>query len=134
MEKREPLFKYVDCVRVSVPDVEAGLEYYRDGLGHKLLWRLPEYAGLQMPDTKTEIVLDTHPHAPEVFIKVAAVKDAVKKIKEAGGKVIVPAYEIEVGLYAVVEDPWENRYVIMDTTKGLFVTGADGNVTGTSIQ
>jgi catechol 2,3-dioxygenase-like lactoylglutathione lyase family enzyme len=79
LDKVTPLFQYVDCVRISVPDLEQGLRFYRDILGHKLLWRMKDFIGLQMPDTKTEIVLDTHPHAPEIFMRVQAVGEAVNK-------------------------------------------------------
>jgi predicted enzyme related to lactoylglutathione lyase len=125
-----PLLQYVDCWRISVPDLEQGLRFYRDELGHKLLWRLKDYAGLQMPDSATEIVLDTHPHAPEIFMRVKDVGEAVKQITAAGGKIVVPPYEIEIGLCAVVQDPWGNQFVIVDISKGLLVTDAAGNVTG----
>jgi lactoylglutathione lyase len=125
------LFQFVDCVRISVSDLTAGEEYYRGRLGHKVLWRMKDYIGLQMPDTKTEIVLDTHPHAPEIFFKVDDVNEAVKIIVAAGGKVTVSPYEIEVGLCSTVQDPWGNNFVLLDTSKGLLVTDADGNVTGT---
>jgi predicted enzyme related to lactoylglutathione lyase len=121
----------VDCVRISVPDLEKGLRFYRDQLGHKVLWRMKNYIGLQMPDTKTEIVLDTHPHAPEIFMRVQSVGEAVNQITASGGKIIVPPYEIEIGLCAVVQDPWGNQFTILDISKGLLVTDADGNVTGT---
>ena len=126
-----PILQYVDCVRISVPNLEKGLSFYRDCLGHKMLWRMKDYIGLQMPDTKTEIVLDTHPHAPEIFMRVQAVEAAVNQITAIGGKIIVPPYEIEIGLCAVVQDPWGNQFTILDISKGLLVTDADGNVTGT---
>ena len=126
-----PILQYVDCVRISVPDLEKGLRFYCDQLGHKVLWRMKDYIGLQMSDTKTEIVLDTHPHAPEIFMRVQSVGEAVNQITASGGKIIVPPYEIEIGLCAVVQDPWGNQFTILDISKGLLVTDADGNVTGT---
>ena len=132
MTKTRPLLKAVDCIRVSVSDIEAGLKFYQGELGHKLLWRLKDYAAVQMPDSKTEIVLDAHQHTPEIFLKVESVINAVKKIISAGGKVIVPPYEIEVGYCAGIQDPFGNQFVLMDTSKGLFVTDAKGNVTGIS--
>ena len=127
---KAPLLQYVDCWRISVPDLEQGLRFYCDELGHKVLWRMKDYAGLQMPDSATEIVLDTHPHAPKIFMRVEAVGKAVEQITAAGGKIVVPAYEIEIGQCAVVQDPWGNQFVILDVSKGLLVTDADGNVTG----
>jgi predicted enzyme related to lactoylglutathione lyase len=130
LEKVTPLLQYVDCWRISVPDLEQGLRFYRDELGHKVLWRLKDYVGLQMPDSATEIVLDTHPHGPEIFMRVKDVGEAVKQITAGGGKIVVPPYEIEIGLCAVVQDPWGNQFVIVDISKGLLVTDAAGNVTG----
>jgi predicted enzyme related to lactoylglutathione lyase len=126
-----PLLQYVDCVRISVSDLEKGLSFYRDCLGHKMLWRMKDYIGLQMPDTKTEIVLDTHPHAPEIFMRVQAVGEAIKQITASGGKIIVPPYEIEIGLCAVAQDPWGNQFTILDISKGLLSTDTEGNVINT---
>jgi lactoylglutathione lyase len=131
LEKITSLLQYVDCWRISVPDLEKGLRFYCDQLGHKVLWRLKDYIGLQMTDSTTEIVLDTHPHAPEVFMRVRAVGEAVKQITAGGGKIVVPPYEIEIGLCAVVQDPWGNQFVLVDISKGLLVMDAAGNVTGT---
>ncbi len=129
-----PLFQYVDCIRLSVPDLEKGLEFYRDKLGHKVLWRMGNFVALQMPETQTEILLHTEPRAPEIYMKVTSVIEAVEKIKSAGGKVIFPPHEIEVGLRAMVADPFGNEYTVIDTSKGLLVTDAEGKVTGTAKQ
>ena len=37
---------------------------------------------------------------------------------EAGGKVIIEPFDLAIGKGAVVEDPWGNRVVIVDLTKG----------------
>ena len=37
-----PLFQKIDAVTVPVPDLEAGLRFYRDSLGHELRWRNDE--------------------------------------------------------------------------------------------
>ena len=129
---KTPVLECIDCIRISVPDLESGLKFYRDQLGHKVLWRMQNYIGLKMPVSQTEIVLDTHPHAPEVFIKVKDVKEAVKSILAGGGSVTVSPYEIEVGFCASIRDPWGNGFVLMDTSKGLLTTDPEGNVTGVS--
>jgi catechol 2,3-dioxygenase-like lactoylglutathione lyase family enzyme len=54
-----PLFRKVDCIRVPVPDLEAGLRFYRDALGHELVWRTPTAAGLTTRDADAEIVVHT---------------------------------------------------------------------------
>ena len=78
-----PLIRKVDCIRLYVSDLEAGLAFYRDRLGHALLWRT-----------------------------------------------IVPPFDIQIGRCVVLEDPWGNPLVLLDTSKGLLKTDADGNVIG----
>lgn len=36
MPNTTPLFRNVDCIRVPVADLDAGLAFYRDALGHEL--------------------------------------------------------------------------------------------------
>ena len=60
------LFRKVDCVRLFVKDLDAALVFYRDQLGHDLVWRTASAAGLQMPDTDSEIVLQTERGVLEV--------------------------------------------------------------------
>lgn len=36
---KEPLFRKVDCLRIPVPELNAGLAFYHDSLGHELIWR-----------------------------------------------------------------------------------------------
>jgi catechol 2,3-dioxygenase-like lactoylglutathione lyase family enzyme len=55
----EPLIRKVDGVQVIVPDLEAGLAFYRDKLGHELRWRNETSAGLSMPDGEAELVIQT---------------------------------------------------------------------------
>ena len=56
---RSPLLRLVDAVTIPVPDLDEGLRFYRDQLGHQLLWRddAVGQAGLLLPDSTTEIVL-----------------------------------------------------------------------------
>jgi predicted enzyme related to lactoylglutathione lyase len=123
-----PLLQYVDCIRLSVPDIETGLHFYRDKLGHKLLWRMADAAGLQMKDTQTEIVIHTESHVPDYAIKVQNVDDAARQVEEAGGKIIKPPFDIRIGRWAVVQDPWGNQFSVLDFSKGLLVTDSEGNV------
>jgi lactoylglutathione lyase len=128
--KPEPLMQTVDCVRLYVTDLEAGLAFYRDQLGHELIWRTDEAVGLRMPDTATEIVLHTQQQEPEIDFKVESAETAIIRFQEAGGKVILIPFDIQIGRCAVVEDPWGNRLVLLDATKGSLVTDVEGNVTG----
>lgn len=56
-----PLLRQVDAVTIPVPDLDLGLRFYRDQLGHRLLWRNNAIgqAGLSLADAETEIVLST---------------------------------------------------------------------------
>jgi catechol 2,3-dioxygenase-like lactoylglutathione lyase family enzyme len=57
-----PLFKKIDAVTIPVPDLDAGLRFYRDDLGHHLRWRnddVGQARALAMNGSDTEIVLST---------------------------------------------------------------------------
>lgn len=127
---QEPLARKVDCVRLSVLDLDAGLAFYRDQLGHELIWRTAEAIGLRMPDTDAEIVLHTTPGAPEIDLTVDSAAAAAVRFEQAGGKVITPPFDIQIGRAVVVQDPWGNQFVLLDASKGLLVTDATGNVIG----
>jgi lactoylglutathione lyase len=124
----EPLFRKVDCLRLPVPNLDAGLAFYQQRLGHELIWRTATQVGLRLPDTDAELVLQTEQPGPEVDLLVRSVEKAVAALLEAGGRVIVPAFDIRIGRCAVVEDPWGNRLTVLDVTKGSLVTDAFGNV------
>lgn len=124
------LFQKVDAVTIPVPDLDAGLRFYRDGLGHRLRWRNDAIgqAALAMADSETEIVLSTElGYEPDWL--VADVVQAVAVIVAAGGQVISEAADIPVGRVAVVLDPFGNTLVLVDLSKGLYVTDDAGNVT-----
>lgn len=125
-----PLFRKVDCLRLYVPDLEAGLAFYRDRLGHELIWRSATAAALRMPDTDAELVIQTEEQRQEIDLLVDSADEAAKFIEESGGKIIVPPFDIQIGRCAVLEDPWGNPLVVLDISKGLFATDADGNIIG----
>jgi lactoylglutathione lyase len=128
------MFQKVDCVRLRVSNLEEGLRFYRDCLGHQLTWRRGNSeAGLRMPDADTELVLFTGAASettemPEVDLLVRSADDATTQLREAGGRVIEGPFDIPVGRCAVVADPFENKLVVLDLSKGLLKTDADGNV------
>ena len=128
--KPGPLMQMVDCVRLFVTDLEAGLAFYRDQLGHELIWRSDEAVGLRLPDTDTELVLHTKQQELEIDFKVGSADAAAIRFEEAGGKVIVPPFDIQIGRCLVVEDPWGNEFVLLDATKGLLETDTAGNIIG----
>jgi nucleoside phosphorylase/predicted enzyme related to lactoylglutathione lyase len=127
---RKPLFEKVDCLSLHVPDLESGLSFYRDKLGHALIWRTAVAAGLRMPGTEAELVIQTEQEGQEVDLTVQSADEAAQRFTEAGGEVVVPPFDIQIGRCAVVRDPWGNQLVLLDTSKGLLRTDEEGNVVG----
>ena len=44
---------------------------------------------------------------------------------------MVQPFDIQIGRCTVVEDPWGNRLVLLDMSKGPLVTNSAGNVVST---
>ena len=126
----EPLFRKIDCLQIPVPDLEAGLAFYRDQLGHELIWRTSTAAGLRLADSDAEIVIQTERPELETNLTVTSADAAAAAIVNAGGRVLVQPIDIQIGRCTVVADPWGNRLVLLDTSKGLLLTDERGNVVG----
>jgi predicted enzyme related to lactoylglutathione lyase len=124
------LLRDVDCVRIPVPDLEHGLAFYRDRLGHELIWRTGEAAGLRLPGGDTELVLRVDRPEPEVDFLVDSADEATAAMVDAGGTVVTPPFDIPVGRVAVVADPFGNPLCLIDLSRGRYVTGEDGTVIG----
>jgi catechol 2,3-dioxygenase-like lactoylglutathione lyase family enzyme len=124
----DPAFLKVDCLRLPVADLAEALRFYRDGLGHDVLWRTPTTAGLRLPDSSAELVLHTEGGPPETDLSVRSVPETAQRIQQLGGRLDAGPFEIAIGLCAVVSDPWGNRLVLLDNSKGLLQTDAEGNV------
>jgi predicted enzyme related to lactoylglutathione lyase len=120
----------VDCIRLYVADLGGGLAFYRDRLGHELIWRTQEAAGLRLAADESEIVLHTEKMPVEVDLKVESADVAAERFVSAGGTVVVPPFDIQIGRAAVVEDPWGNQLVLLDSSKGHLITDDDGRVVG----
>jgi predicted enzyme related to lactoylglutathione lyase len=123
-----PLLRKVDCVQIPVPDLDAGLRFYRDGLGLELKRRHATQAGLRLGDT--ELVLQTERPDPETDFLVDSAEEAVRRVEALGGSVLSGPEDIPVGRVAKVADPFGNSLVLLDLSKGTFQTGPDGTVTG----
>lgn len=126
------LFKNIDCVELYVSDLDEGIKYYIDGVGLKLLWRTTTSAGLSMENDNAEILLQTERKHMEVDFKVESLIDTIDKIINAGGRIKYGPFDIPIGKCAVINDKWDNEYVILDMSKGRYVTDENGNVTGVS--
>jgi lactoylglutathione lyase len=133
-DQPQPLFQQIDCIRLPVPNLDEALAFYRDRLGHELVWRSDRSAGLRMPDTDTEIVLHTDEHGQEIDLKVASADAATARFVEAGGTVLVPPFDIQIGRCVVVADPWGNPLVLLDTSRGLLITDGAGNIIGNTTE
>ncbi|MDO8617064.1 MAG: VOC family protein [Dehalococcoidia bacterium] len=125
-----PLFRKLDCLQIPVPDLRAGLAFYGDRLGHELNWRTDTAAGLRMPESDAEIVLQTERPQLEANLLVDSADAAAERFVQAGGRVLAGPFDIQVGRCVVVQDPWGNVLVLLDLTKGRLVTDAQGNVVG----
>lgn len=124
------LLRKVDCVRLYVDNLETGLSFYRDRLGRELIWRTTTAAGLRLPESNAELVLQTENERQEVDFLVDSAEAAATFLEEAGGHVIVPPFDIQIGRCVVVEDPWGNPLVLLDTSKGLLATDSEGMSSG----
>ena len=127
----EPLFRKIDCLALPVADLDKAIEFYAQ-LGHDVIWCTATSAGLRLPESNAELVLQTERPGPETDLSVEDVGAAVDQIVAAGGRVVVEPFDIAIGRCAVVSDPWDNRLVILDNSKGHLTTDDAGNVTGVS--
>ncbi len=125
-----PLFRRIDCIRLPVSDLEAGLSFYRDALGHELIWRTETSAGLRLAEDDTELVIHTEGLPPEIDIKVESADAAAAEFVAAGGRILREPFDIQIGRCAVIADPWGNTLVLLDSSKGLLVTDDKGYVVG----
>ena len=124
------LFKNIDCIELYVPNLDEGIEYYKDCLGLKLLWRTETSVGFGMESDIAEIVIQSERKYMSVDIKVESVIDSVDRIIKAGGRVKFGPFDIPIGKCAVICDKWDNEYAILDMSKGRYTTDENGNVTG----
>jgi catechol 2,3-dioxygenase-like lactoylglutathione lyase family enzyme len=119
----------VDAIVLRVPDLEAGLSFYRDALDHELIWRTESMAGLRMATSGTELVLAVD-RGPEADLLVASIDGAVRSFTDRGGTLVAGPHDIAVGRLAVVRDPFGTELVLVDLSRGRYATDSDGQVTG----
>lgn len=125
------MFRKVDCVLVRVPSLDAGLAFYRDKLGHRLVWRMGnESAGLALDDAETELVLRAEEGEPEFDLLVDSVETSAANFVAAGGAMVGAIEQIAVGKRATLRDPWGNHLPILDLSEGTLETDAASNVVG----
>jgi lactoylglutathione lyase len=127
-----PLFHKIDCVRLHVDDLDAALAFYRDHLGQRLIWRTDYAIGLGMPESDAKIVLVTEEIGEEIDFLVGSADEAASQMVAAGGKMLTPPFDIQIGRCVVVQDPWGNKLVLLDMSKGSLKTDSEGNVIGSN--
>ena len=124
------LIQSVDGVQFYVPDLDAGVRFYRDLLGHEPIWRSETAVGFRMPDSEAEIVIQNEREYQETDLKVDSADEAAQRIEASGGRVVAGPFDIAIGRAVIVEDPWGNRMVMLDNSKGRLLTDDEDNVTG----
>ncbi|CAN7592210.1 VOC family protein [Terrabacter sp. LjRoot27] len=114
-----PVLRSVDAITVPVPGLDEGLAFYRDRLGHQVVWRNDAVgqAGLALPDSRVELVLSTRQRMEPNWL-VESIDTAVHDLVEAGASVAAEPATIPVGRVAVVIDPFGNPLVLVELTRG----------------
>jgi catechol 2,3-dioxygenase-like lactoylglutathione lyase family enzyme len=111
------LVRKIDCIRLPVDNLDEAIVYY-GRLGRELIWRRPTQAGLRLPDTDAELVVQTENPDPEIDLLVGDADGAAGVFAKAGGRVVRRPFDIEVGRCVFVEDPWGSRLVLLDLRSG----------------
>ncbi len=122
-----PVLKKVNAVLVKVPNIQEGLDFYREQLGMQTLWKKEDIAAVRLGDS--QLVISTT-FEPETNIMVESVEHAIKVFENAGGKVVEPIEDIPVGKLVVVEDAFGNRLTLLDFSKGHYKLDDSKNVMG----
>jgi len=61
----------------------------------------------------------------EVNLSTTSADAAATRFVQAGGSLIVPPFDIDIGRCVVAQDPWGNRLVRLDHTRGRLLINAD---------
>jgi predicted enzyme related to lactoylglutathione lyase len=123
------ILRSVDAVTVPVPNLDAGIRFYVEALGHRLKWRNDAVgqAGVELPDGDSELVLTTRQSYEPNWL-VEDVAECARTFARHGGKLVVAPSDIPVGRVAVVLDPFGNTLVLVDLSKGVYTPDSAGNV------
>jgi len=125
----QPLFRKLDNLLLRVADLDAAISFYRDRLGHRVLWRSDEAVGFALPDTDAELVVHLK-IGPETDVLVEDADEAFASFLSAGGEAVEPPFDIAIGRCARVRDPFGNELTLLDQSKGRLATDREGRVIG----
>lgn len=124
-----PVLKKINAVLVKVPSIREGLDFYREQLGMQTIWKKDDIASVRLG--AGQLVMSTTLD-PETNILVESVEHATAVFEKAGGKVVSPTEDIDVGKLAIVEDAFGNQLTLVDFSKGFYTIDQTGKVTGVS--
>lgn len=133
---------------ILVPDYDAGLAFYRDKLGFDLredsdLGNGKRWIRLGLPDAKTEVLLARAVGAEQsaaigkqgggrvwLFLETDTFDQDFKAFCDAGVLLEAPARDEPYGRVAVFQDPWGNRFDLIqyadpDTRGGTAATKSE---------
>jgi predicted enzyme related to lactoylglutathione lyase len=112
-----PVLRSIDAITIPVPGLDEGLAFYRDRLGHELLWRNDAVgqAGLALPDSNVEVVLTTRQKLEPSWL-VDNIDAALHDLVRSGATVAAEPAPIPLGRVAVVIDPFGNPLVLVELT------------------
>jgi predicted enzyme related to lactoylglutathione lyase len=74
------------------------------------------------------VLTTRQPYEPDW--KVASADEAAEVFRASGGKVLMEPIDIPIGRLAVVEDPFGNQLVVLDSIGGTYQTDKSGAVVG----
>ena len=117
------MLKKIDCVMIKVPDPWKAAPYYQRVFGLNPIWQDERSIGMQFSDGDpgTEIVLhciESIPVVIDVNYLVEDVTKAVVHFQSNGCTIMVPPFDIPIGKCAVIRDPNDLVWSILDMTKG----------------
>jgi predicted enzyme related to lactoylglutathione lyase len=124
-----PVLKKINAVLIKVPSIQEGLDFYREQLGLQTFWKKKDIASVHLGDG--QLVMSTTLD-PETNILVESVEHAASVFVKAGGKVVSPPEDIDVGKLTIVEDAFGNQLTLVDFSKGFYIMDEAKNVTGLS--
>lgn len=121
-----PVLKKINAVLVKVPSIKEGLDFYREQLGLQAFWKKKDIASVHLGDG--QLVMSTKLD-PETNILVESVEHAAAIFVKAGGKIVSPPEDIDVGKLVIVQDAFGNQLTLVDFSKGFYVVDDIKNVT-----
>ena len=129
MSAERPLFRKLDNLLLRGANLDAAISFYRDRLGHRVLWRSDKAVGFALSETDAEPVAHLNV-GPETDVLVEDVDKAFAAFVSAGGEAVEDPFDIAIGRCARVRDPFGNELVILDQSKGALATDDEGRVVG----